>query len=281
MERSFQLVAVDVYVIEQTGEVVLALAALGGFLDAVERVFQRHVQVFIALGLGAHILEQLRRQDEKALGFHQICPRFLGFGVGELGVVKISIARRNLVGVDIAGQVFGYVAIEHDAQNIGLEVPAVDAASQIIGNGPNGAVELVPLLLFLVVSHIRCPPMLFVCLILILQSTVYRLLRVWREKPGLARLYRPFDSSLLAKNRHPALGNAPNRRSLLCRQKFHTLTSDKHLLIFIIFSYLNDSKNCFRTLNISVECRSEGNTKYHPARSASVVAPLRGSNGSE
>ena len=113
----------------------------------------RHVKVIILRRTGAYIDEQFRRQNKETFGLHQVIPRLLGLRVRQFGIIKIRVACRDFVRVDVVGQVLGNIAVEHDAQNVGFEIPAVHAPAQVIGNGPYSAVKFFAFLLFFVVRH--------------------------------------------------------------------------------------------------------------------------------
>ena len=156
-----QLVAVHVIVVKQPGKAALGLAALGGAFNVTENRLQRLVQVLVPSRPGADVAEQLAGQDEEALFLHQPLPGLLGLLVGQLGVVKIGIPGLDLAGVDVIAEVFRDVAVEHGAQHVVLEIPAVHRAPQLIRDGPDRPVQLVPLLLFPDISHSGVLPNLF------------------------------------------------------------------------------------------------------------------------
>ena len=72
--------------------------------------------------------------------------------------------------VDVAGQVLRDEAVEQHPQNVGLEIPAIDAAAQIVGDPPDSLVQL-GALGFLVVVHEAEAPVaclvfaIFVCVV--------------------------------------------------------------------------------------------------------------------
>ena len=151
--RSAKLVAVDINIIEQTGKVVLALGAFGGILDVAENGLHRHVEVVVLRRTGTDIDEQFRRQDKEAFGLHQVIPCLLGLLVRQLGIVKIRVACRDFVRVDVVRQVLGNIAVEHNAQNVGFEIPAIHTPAQVVRNRPYCAVKFFAFLLFFVIRH--------------------------------------------------------------------------------------------------------------------------------
>ena len=62
-------------------------------------------------------------------------------GVCQIAVVKIRTARAALLLVEVVGQVLRDKAVEQHAKNVGLEVPAIDAATQVVGDAPDGFVQ--------------------------------------------------------------------------------------------------------------------------------------------
>ena len=148
-----QLVAVHVIVVKQPGKAALRLTALGRAFNVTEDRLQRLVQVLVPGCPDANVAEQLTGQDEEALFLHQTLPGLLSLLVGQLGVVKVGISGLDLAGVDVVAEVFRDIAVEHGAQHIVLEIPAVYRAPQLIRDGPDRPVELVPLLLFPDISH--------------------------------------------------------------------------------------------------------------------------------
>ena len=46
------------------------------------------------------------------------------------------------MGVDVGGQVLGNKPVEQHAEDIALEVPAIDRTTQVVGDAPDRLVEL-------------------------------------------------------------------------------------------------------------------------------------------
>ena len=107
------------------------------------------------------IAEQLARQDEKALCLHQILARRLGVLVAQSRVVKISVACLVLAVVDVASEILGNVAVEHHAEDVLLEVPAVYRPAQVVRDAPYRLVKLLALLLFSDICHVNAPVFLY------------------------------------------------------------------------------------------------------------------------
>ena len=150
---SAQLIAVHIKIIEQPGKALLGRTAFGGIFNMAKDCFQRFVQVLILGRSGSDVAEQLRWQHEKAFFLYQPLPCLLCLCVREPGVVKTVVPGGNLPGVDVLRQIFGDVPIEHRTKHIALEVPAIHAAPQFVGNGPDRPVEFFTLLLFSDISH--------------------------------------------------------------------------------------------------------------------------------
>ena len=113
----------------------------------------RHIEVIVLRRTGADIDEQFRRQDKEAFGLHQVIPCLLGLLVRQLGIVKIRVACRDFVRVNVVCQILGNIAVEHDAQNVGFEIPAIHTPAQVISNRPYCAVKFFAFLLFFVIRH--------------------------------------------------------------------------------------------------------------------------------
>lgn len=90
----------------------------------------------------AHIMEQLRRKDEKAALFDGYLAAELRFLIRQLSIVKTLITRGAFLTVDVITQVFRDEAVEKHPENIRLEIPAVDTAPQIICDAPNSFMQL-------------------------------------------------------------------------------------------------------------------------------------------
>ena len=118
-----------------------------------EDCLHRHVEVIVPRRTGANIDEQFIRQDKETSGLHQVIPRLLGLLVRQLGIVKIRVACRDFVRVDVVRQVLGNIAVQHDAQHIGFEIPAIHAPAQVVSNRPYCAVKFFAFLLFFVIRH--------------------------------------------------------------------------------------------------------------------------------
>src|SRR5699024_12516889 len=122
-------------------EVIFAVGSYGRALNTFEDVSQRFVQIIVVTGPGTHIGEQTAGQNVKSLLCYGLVPAELGLIIAELGIVKTLVARFALGLIQIRGQVFGNESIEQHPQHIGFEVPTVDAATQVVGDAPNGLMQ--------------------------------------------------------------------------------------------------------------------------------------------
>ena len=66
----------------------------------------------------------------------------LGILVGQLHIVKVRVASLALLLVEVCGEVLRDEPIEQHAEHVALEVPAVYGAAQIVGDAPDGLVQL-------------------------------------------------------------------------------------------------------------------------------------------
>lgn len=69
------------------------------------------------------------------------------------GIVKICVSCCDFVRVDVVRQVLGNIAVEHNAQNVGFEIPAIHAPAQVVRNRPYCAVKFFAFLLFFIIRH--------------------------------------------------------------------------------------------------------------------------------
>lgn len=99
-------------------------------------------------GAGPHIGKEFGRQDVEALFRHRLGPAEFGIGVAQAGVVEIGNPGLAFLFVEKAGQVLRDEAVEQHAEHVGLEVPAIHAAAQIVGNAPDGLVQFRPFVFF-------------------------------------------------------------------------------------------------------------------------------------
>ena len=82
---------------------------------------------------------------------NSVCQREWGrFRFRERGVVEVGVAL--LLG-EVLAQVLADEAVEQHAEHVLLEVPAVDASAQVLGDGPDGLVQLGALLFLGGVCH--------------------------------------------------------------------------------------------------------------------------------
>ena len=158
-DRRAQLVGIDVEIVEQPFEGVLALAPLCRIFDIMKDAFERFIERLILRRPCADVAEQLGRQNEKALLFDKVMAGLLCFFVGQTGIIKIGIARLPFPLVDVFGDVFRNVAIKHRAEDVLLKVPRIDAArmDEVGRRIPDHFMELCALLLFPIVCHRIAP----------------------------------------------------------------------------------------------------------------------------
>ncbi len=62
--------------------------------------------------------------------------------VAELGVVEVFLTGLLLKLIDVGREILGDEPVEEHAEHVALEVPAVDAAPQVVGDPPDGLVQL-------------------------------------------------------------------------------------------------------------------------------------------
>lgn len=137
-----ETVAGGVEVGEQTLDVVLGRVAAGRAFDGGEDAGQVGIQGFVAMGTAGHVGEQLAGIDEVALGLDSIVLDVRGDdAVSQLGVLDAVVAA-----LDVAGKVLADEAVEQGAEDVLLEVPAIDRASNIVSDLPNSALQFGALL---------------------------------------------------------------------------------------------------------------------------------------
>ena len=148
-----KLRAIRVEVGEQALEVVFAIGSQRGTLNAGKDARQLLVKVFPALNSShavfvyrlKHAREKLAGQDEKAPLLHRFRPAVFSLVVRKIAVIEAEVA---LLFGEVGAQVLADKAVEKRTQDVLLEVPAIDATAQVVGNGPDGLMELGSLLLF-------------------------------------------------------------------------------------------------------------------------------------
>lgn len=112
-------------------------------------------------GASAHIGKQFGRQDVEALFRHRLGTAGFGIGIAQACVVEIRRTGLALLFVEVAGQVFRNEAVEQHAEHVGLEIPSIDAAAQIVGDAPDGLVQFRAFVFFVVVRHLVLQSFLF------------------------------------------------------------------------------------------------------------------------
>lgn len=136
-----QEVAIDHKVGEKTTDVSLGGGADSRGLDGVEDAGEGLVEVVVVFGTLAHIAKQLAGEDEIAFLGHNLVFGGQGIVVGQLGIGEVGLASLMLETVDIVGNVLGDEAVEECAEDVGLEIPAVDSTTQLVGDSPDGFVQ--------------------------------------------------------------------------------------------------------------------------------------------
>ena len=142
LERGAEFVGGHVHVVEQALEVLLGRATHARPFDRFEDLGNVDVELGVLLGRFGDVLEELGGEDEVALELNQVLADALRLLVGEVGVGEIGVAGSALVLVDVFRQVLGDEAVEQEAQDICLEIPAVHGAADLVGDFPDGFVEL-------------------------------------------------------------------------------------------------------------------------------------------
>ncbi len=107
-----------------------------------ENPLQGLVQIGIVPGAVAHIGEKFAGKDVEAFFPDRFGAAELRIGIGQASIVKGRVACAPLLFVEIAGQVFRDEPVEQHAEHVALEIPPIDAAPQVIGDAPDGLVQL-------------------------------------------------------------------------------------------------------------------------------------------
>ena len=152
-EGGAQLRAIDIHIGKEACEIAFAVCTLCTLLDGAKSILKGDIEVLVVLCTTAHIAEKLAWEDKEALFLYQSRTCELCLRIRKQRIIEIGIARLVFALVDIVSEVLADIAIEHDAQHILFEVPAVHATSQVVGNAPDGFVELLALLVFDFIGH--------------------------------------------------------------------------------------------------------------------------------
>ncbi|MBT9137253.1 MAG: hypothetical protein DDT34_02341 [Firmicutes bacterium] len=113
---------------------------MGGPFNAPEHLRQRFIEVLVGRCLLFDVLKKLARQDKEAPGLDQIRAGLFGNTISQLSIVKDGVAGIVLAAVNIICQVFRYVAVKQHPEDILLKIPAVHAATKVVGDIPYRAV---------------------------------------------------------------------------------------------------------------------------------------------
>ena len=109
---------------------------------------QGFIEIVILPGLEPHIVEQLGRQDIEPLFPDRLGTSVFRILIAQQRVVELFIPRTAFLSIQVIGQVFREKTVKQHTQHITLEIPAIHTATQIIGNAPDGLVQLSPFNLF-------------------------------------------------------------------------------------------------------------------------------------
>lgn len=148
-----ELVTADVDIVKQTLEGALTVGTrcqrLGVLEDAREdlvAVLATFFKLHAVLVDGyQHAGEQLAREDEEALLLDSVLAPSSCFPVRKRRVVEVWVV---LLFGEVIAKVLSDGAVEQHAEHVLFEVPSIDAASQVFGNGPDVLVQLCALRLF-------------------------------------------------------------------------------------------------------------------------------------
>ena len=100
------------------------------------------VQVLVIVRPATNVDEQLARQNVEALLPNGLGPAELCLTVAEVGVVEGRVAGLALVFVEVGGEVLRDESVEQHPEYVLLEVPAVDAAPEVVRDSPDRLVQL-------------------------------------------------------------------------------------------------------------------------------------------
>lgn len=89
---------------------------------------------------------------------HRLGAPELGVGIGQAGIVEIRRPRAALLIIQIGDQILRDEAVKQHPEHIAFEVPPIDTAAQIVGNTPDGSVQLGALDFFYII-HRRTSPL--------------------------------------------------------------------------------------------------------------------------
>ena len=139
--RGAELVAVDIQVVEQSFDVVLAIRADGGAFDVLEHAGEGFIEIGIVARLLTNIGEQVRWKDVETFFLHCFDTPEFGIGITERGIFEIRDACLAFLLVQVGGEVLRDKTVEQHAKHVGFKVPSVHAAAQVVGNTPYCFVE--------------------------------------------------------------------------------------------------------------------------------------------
>jgi len=135
-------VAGGVEIGKQAFDIALGWVAVGRAFNGGKNGGQISIQAFVDIGGRSYLGKQLTGVDEIALGLDGVVFDLSGDdAVGQLGIVDAVVTA-----FDVTGKVFADEAIEQGAEHVLLEIPAVDGATDIIGDLPDAALQFGALL---------------------------------------------------------------------------------------------------------------------------------------
>ena len=115
---------------EQALDVLFRRVAIGGTLDGGKDGSEVGVQTLVGVRCGEDVGKELAGIDEVALGFDGIV---LDFGSDDTDI-HLRVMDIRITGLNVSGEVFADKAVEQGAEDILLEIPAIDRAAHIICN---------------------------------------------------------------------------------------------------------------------------------------------------
>lgn len=132
-----EAVAGGVEIREQAFDVLLGRVAVGGAFNGGKDGSQVGVQAFVGIGAGSDLGEELAGVDEIALGFDGVIFDVRGNDVvGQLDIVDAVVTA-----FDVGRKVFADEAVKQGAEHVLPEVPSVDSTTDIVGDGPDLALQ--------------------------------------------------------------------------------------------------------------------------------------------
>ena len=123
-----QAITGRVEVRKQSLDVWLRGVAVGGTLNGRKDGGEVGIQALVGVRRGEDLGKELAREDEVALGLDGIVLNLWR----DDAVVQLRVVDVWITGLDVGGKVFADKAVEKGAENILLEVPAIDRSADIV-----------------------------------------------------------------------------------------------------------------------------------------------------